>query len=116
MPSFYLHPATPEMKELGATLIQIPTGEGTLYGEAMTPKRRAGAPAVWFLTVGTNQAVVWTKPEDVEIDAESPYATFFPRAGNLTTYVRTDSSLNEINAYSGSPDEEAFLKELFPNK
>lgn len=117
MPSLFAHPSAPEQRELGATMIQIPVGEGTLYGETIQPKKfTEGNQSAWFVVTGMNHSVVWTKPEDVEIDPQSPFDVFFPRVGDDTVYAARDASVHRVQAYSGSPDEEAFLKALLPHK
>jgi len=77
MPSIFTHPAHPELATEWKTLYQIPHGKGALYEAIAGPEQSfiVDAPArpagiALMVEAAPEFAVVWTKPDDVEIDEE----------------------------------------------
>jgi hypothetical protein len=75
MPPIFTHPVHPELAAEGKTLYQIPHGKGALYEEIAGPEESFldAAPAgrsgtALMVEAAPEFAVVWTKPDDVEID------------------------------------------------
>lgn len=76
MPAVYADPSNPQLAEAGKTRYLVPTGPAALF-QGDKP------PAINQITDGTSRtlaivevvpekAVIWTKPEDIEVDPKNP--------------------------------------------
>ena len=117
MPAFYGHPYTPDLRELGATLYQIPLSDETLYDEkGKVFKLPAGRQAVLFVEASYDQSIIWTQPDDLKLDGESPLDQLMRVDGGSVQAALTDGSVRKVEANGDSPEVDAFLKLLFPRK
>jgi hypothetical protein len=87
MPEIYLHPSMQMPREAGRTIYQIPTGKGTLFEGFKSPTKEvmknidARGNTAWIVEANPAQAVEWTKPEDIELDATDPWGTLWTVQG-----------------------------------
>lgn len=117
MPSFYGHPHTPDLRELGATLYQLPLSDETLYDEKGNVfQLPTGHQAVLFVEASYDQSMIWTQPDDLKLDGESPLDQLMWVDGDTVQAALTDGSIRKVAANGDAPDVDAFLKLLFPRK
>jgi hypothetical protein len=79
MPAVYGDPSAPEQEARGLTTIQVLTGKGTPFAAANeaigVPQITDGmSKTVAIVEVSPDQAVPWTKPDDLEFDPDHPLA------------------------------------------
>jgi hypothetical protein len=77
MPAIFRSPAS-TLKEPGRTNYLVPAGKATLFppgAEGVSTKQvKSPAATITIVEVDDQQAVVWTKPEDLPFDADHPLA------------------------------------------
>ena len=80
MPSLYIDP-DPALRKLptkGLTTFVVPVGEGTMFdgpqGVTFKDIMDGTSNTIMFVEVVPERAVVWTKPEDWEVDFDDPFA------------------------------------------
>jgi len=113
MPGLYVSPDSPEIADAGMTRYQRPRGEGL-------PMSVEGRLRISDLTDGTvhtimavespvEQAVVWTQPDDLEVDMDNPIGTLANALSNGFNAAFYDGSVHFI---SNSVDNQVLKKIL----
>lgn len=76
MPSTYVDPSVP--LQPGHTVFQVPVGDKVLFSETGAPKFRdvldGLSNTIMVVECNRDEAVPWTKPEDITVDLNSPMA------------------------------------------
>jgi hypothetical protein len=118
MPQIYVHPSVPVDQASGRTVFQIPRGKGTLY-EGDTPPTDADidrlpvgrGQLVAFVATAPDRAVVWTKPEDVELTPETLFDRLLVSFGREVSVAMHDGSVIVIERFQ---DLDTLLPMFFP--
>ncbi len=101
MPALY-RPANAKLADAGKTRFVAPVGEATLFPAKMgRPLRLADVPdgtsnTIMLVEADDDHAVVWTKPDDLEIDLKKPLAGLAIRSPGAFLVLMADGSTRFI--------------------
>ena len=76
MPTIYMSPGSEELSKQGKTRYLVPVGEGCLFDEEEGPRLQdvsdGTSNTIMAVEADSDHAVIWTKPDDLEIDMDEP--------------------------------------------
>jgi hypothetical protein len=115
MPEIYVHPSAGLDRASGKTVFQIPRGKGTLYEGDKPPTQadvdRLPIGIVAIVAAAPDRAVVWTKPEDVELTPETLFDRLLVSFGREISVARHDGSVIVLQRFQ---DPDTLLPMFFP--
>lgn len=123
MPQIFLHPQI-SVDQPGTTLYQIPAGSNTFFGgdEPPTMNRliqsdRGVSGIALLVEAARSEAVVWTKPADVELDADNPLLAklLFGPDGRVNVAM-CDGSVRRISTLDAAEDLRSLFFSKLPTK
>jgi WD40 repeat protein len=97
MPDFYGDPNSPLRRE-GKTVLVVPVGKETIFpagprGTPMTDISDGTSNTILVLEVPASRAVIWTKPEDLNVSAQRPLAGLLGQGTPRIQVAFADGSL-----------------------
>ena len=91
----------PELRRQGKTTVLAPLGEGTIFsgerGVAIREITDGTSNTILLVSVPREQAVIWTKPDDFEVDFEKPLAGLVGEGDEGFLALRADGSVQFIS-------------------
>jgi len=101
MPSVYASPSHPQLSAAGKSALLGPTAKGTFFegkeGRAIPEIIDGTSKTVMVVEADANRAVVWTKPDDLEVDLEQPLKDLAGAQGDSFLAAFADGSVQTIS-------------------